>query len=250
MVHSKHGVVPGNITLAWPLKPSVPPSTIGLTVISTGLPSESYSIFTRNSYRKVNQGRKQFYWSFNRKATTHKHSKWKNQIGEHTDEYEIWPKIHIKDSTFSRRKGVNWHHHLKEDKSWVFHPSKKEKARTKETASHSIYIASSLNGIKTKNNDIEVTIEVKFFVFYTTKMRYDIYTTNSLCYSLGCHLCFWLTNIFKSVLVIKSIKNWSKSSAKMLKLKKKKKKKKTIMTIPHSTSKIQTISKIYQALTL
>ena len=43
MVHSKHGVDPGIITLACPLKPSVPPSTIGLTVSSIGLSSESYS---------------------------------------------------------------------------------------------------------------------------------------------------------------------------------------------------------------
>jgi len=44
MLHSKHGVVPGIITLAWPLKPSVPPSTIGLMVSGTGLSSGSYSI--------------------------------------------------------------------------------------------------------------------------------------------------------------------------------------------------------------
>lgn len=43
MLHSKQGVVPGNITLAWPLKPSVPPSTIGLTVSARGLSSRSYS---------------------------------------------------------------------------------------------------------------------------------------------------------------------------------------------------------------
>lgn len=43
MVHSKHGVIPGIIILAWPLNPSVPPSTIGLTVSSRGLSSESYS---------------------------------------------------------------------------------------------------------------------------------------------------------------------------------------------------------------
>ena len=43
MVHSKHGVTPGKITLACPLKPSVPPSTIGLIVSSNGLSSESYS---------------------------------------------------------------------------------------------------------------------------------------------------------------------------------------------------------------
>lgn len=45
MVHSKHGVIPGIITLAWPLKPSVPPSTIGLIVSSNGLSSASYSKF-------------------------------------------------------------------------------------------------------------------------------------------------------------------------------------------------------------
>ena len=32
IVHSKQGVTPGKMTLAWPLNPSVPPSTIGLIV--------------------------------------------------------------------------------------------------------------------------------------------------------------------------------------------------------------------------
>lgn len=49
MVHSKHGVTPGTIILAWPLKPSVPPSTIGLNVSSRGLSSESYSKFPNNN---------------------------------------------------------------------------------------------------------------------------------------------------------------------------------------------------------
>lgn len=44
MVHSKQGVTPGRITLAWPLKPSVPPSTIGLIVSSFGLSFSSYSV--------------------------------------------------------------------------------------------------------------------------------------------------------------------------------------------------------------
>ena len=51
MVHSKHGVTPGKITLAWPLKPSVPPSTIGLIVSSSGLSSESNSRFIREKKR-------------------------------------------------------------------------------------------------------------------------------------------------------------------------------------------------------
>jgi len=51
MVHSKHGVIPGIITLAWPLKPSVPPSTIGLIVSSRGLSSESYSMFISQNKR-------------------------------------------------------------------------------------------------------------------------------------------------------------------------------------------------------
>lgn len=40
-VHSKHGVKPGMMTRACPLKPSVPPSTNGLIVARSGLPSES-----------------------------------------------------------------------------------------------------------------------------------------------------------------------------------------------------------------
>ena len=40
-VHSKHGVKPGIMTRACPLKPSVPPSTNGLIVARSGLPSES-----------------------------------------------------------------------------------------------------------------------------------------------------------------------------------------------------------------
>ena len=43
MVHSKQGVNPGRITLAWPLKPSVPPSTMGLILASNALSSASYS---------------------------------------------------------------------------------------------------------------------------------------------------------------------------------------------------------------
>jgi hypothetical protein len=39
MVHWKHGVIPGRMTRAWPLKPSVPPSTTGLMVLGSGLPS-------------------------------------------------------------------------------------------------------------------------------------------------------------------------------------------------------------------
>lgn len=38
-VHSKQGVKPGRITLAWPLNPSVPPSIIGLMVVSSNCPS-------------------------------------------------------------------------------------------------------------------------------------------------------------------------------------------------------------------
>lgn len=47
MLHSKQGVIPGRITLAWPLKPSVPPSTIGLIVSGIGLFSESYSTLVK-----------------------------------------------------------------------------------------------------------------------------------------------------------------------------------------------------------
>jgi len=42
-VQSKHGVTPGSRTRAWPLNPSVPPSTRGLMVSTRGLPSSSYS---------------------------------------------------------------------------------------------------------------------------------------------------------------------------------------------------------------
>lgn len=42
-VHSKHGVTPGRMTRAWPLKPSVPPSTRGLIVDISGSPSSSNS---------------------------------------------------------------------------------------------------------------------------------------------------------------------------------------------------------------
>lgn len=52
MVHSKQGVTPGMMTLAWPLKPSVPPSTIGLIVSSNGLSLESYSIFSPGKREK------------------------------------------------------------------------------------------------------------------------------------------------------------------------------------------------------
>ena len=45
-VQSKQGVTPGRITRAWPLKPSVPPSTTGFTVARSGLPSASYSAAT------------------------------------------------------------------------------------------------------------------------------------------------------------------------------------------------------------
>lgn len=43
-VHSKQGVTPGRMTLAWPLRPSVPPSTMGLMVDRSGWPSSSYSV--------------------------------------------------------------------------------------------------------------------------------------------------------------------------------------------------------------
>lgn len=52
MVHSKHGVTPGIITLAWPLNPSVPPSTIGFIVSSLGLSSASYSDFIKLNIQK------------------------------------------------------------------------------------------------------------------------------------------------------------------------------------------------------
>jgi len=42
-VHSKQGVKPGMMTLACPLKPSVPPSIIGFTVIWSASPSASNS---------------------------------------------------------------------------------------------------------------------------------------------------------------------------------------------------------------
>lgn len=54
MVHSKHGVTPGIITLAWPLNPSVPPSTIGFIVSSLGLSSASYSEYAKPNGQKQN----------------------------------------------------------------------------------------------------------------------------------------------------------------------------------------------------
>ncbi|CAI5938027.1 unnamed protein product [Closterium sp. NIES-65] len=42
-VQWKHGVTPGMITLACPLKPSVPPSTIGRIEVKSNLPSGKYS---------------------------------------------------------------------------------------------------------------------------------------------------------------------------------------------------------------
>lgn len=57
MVHSKHGVTPGIITLAWPLKPSVPPSTMGLIVSSRGVSSESYSKFPKAMKNKMSSRR-------------------------------------------------------------------------------------------------------------------------------------------------------------------------------------------------
>lgn len=50
-VHSKHGVTPGRMTRAWPLKPSVPPSTIGLMVSILGDPSSSNSVVGSGSSR-------------------------------------------------------------------------------------------------------------------------------------------------------------------------------------------------------
>lgn len=41
MVHWKQGVTPGKTTLACPLNPSVPPSTIGFIVLWSGLPSST-----------------------------------------------------------------------------------------------------------------------------------------------------------------------------------------------------------------
>lgn len=43
MVHAKQGVIPGRMTLACPLKPSVPPSTRGFTVERSTFPSSSCS---------------------------------------------------------------------------------------------------------------------------------------------------------------------------------------------------------------
>ena len=43
-VQSKQGVMPGRMTRAWPLKPSVPPSITGLIVELSGFPSSSYSV--------------------------------------------------------------------------------------------------------------------------------------------------------------------------------------------------------------
>lgn len=43
-VHSKQGVIPGKITLEFPLKPSVPPSIMGFIVVGSTFPSSSYSI--------------------------------------------------------------------------------------------------------------------------------------------------------------------------------------------------------------
>ena len=40
-LHSKHPVLKGRMTLAWPLNPSVPPSIIALCVEGSGLPSSS-----------------------------------------------------------------------------------------------------------------------------------------------------------------------------------------------------------------
>ena len=42
-VQWKHGVMPGSSTRECPLKPSVPPSTMGLMVEGSTLPSASYS---------------------------------------------------------------------------------------------------------------------------------------------------------------------------------------------------------------
>ena len=44
-VHSKQGVMPGYITLACPLNPSVPPSIMGLIRIWLGDPSSSNSVW-------------------------------------------------------------------------------------------------------------------------------------------------------------------------------------------------------------
>ena len=52
-VHSKQGVYPGRMTLAWPLKPSVPPSTKGLMVLISKVPSCSYPAGCRGPHQGV-----------------------------------------------------------------------------------------------------------------------------------------------------------------------------------------------------
>lgn len=51
-VQWKQGVTPGIMTLACPLKPSVPPSTMGLIVAKSGEPSSSYS---DNQHQQVSE---------------------------------------------------------------------------------------------------------------------------------------------------------------------------------------------------
>lgn len=52
-MHSKHGVTPGSSTRACPLNPSVPPSTIGLMVEISGLPSSLYPSSKRKKSHSV-----------------------------------------------------------------------------------------------------------------------------------------------------------------------------------------------------
>ena len=58
-MHSKHEVMHGYMTRTWPLKPSVPPSTRGITVVMSGLrtPSSAVSYLTSEQIIALSQRR-------------------------------------------------------------------------------------------------------------------------------------------------------------------------------------------------
>lgn len=66
---------------------------------------------------------------------------------------------------------------------------KKKKIITKKTTGNRVDVASSFNGIKTKGNNIEISVKFNIFIFDSAEVWYYIYPTNSLhntsCGNLG-----------------------------------------------------------------
>lgn len=75
------------------------------------------------------------------------------------------------------------------------------KIPTQKTTSYSINVAPSLNRIKTKGNNVEITIKIKLFVFNPAKVWHNIHSTNSFHDMFCSHLSLRLTNVFKSTII-------------------------------------------------